>query len=95
MDKEIGKIAETIAEKINDISMEETEIIDNCKEIRKLSKIISSNSEKLPILSMVLHISLNTDNSSFVVVFLFPAHILEMYMSIISSFSSFIFISKV
>ena len=41
MDKEIRKIAEAIAEKINDISMEETEIIDNGKEIRKLSKTIS------------------------------------------------------
>ena len=41
MDRKIRKIAEAIAEKINDIIMEETEIIDNCKEIRKLSKIIS------------------------------------------------------
>jgi len=47
MDKEIRKIAEAIAEKINDISMEETEIIDNCKEIRKLSKIISEKKEIL------------------------------------------------
>ena len=47
MDKEIGKIAETIAEKINNIIMEETEIIDNCKEIRKLSKTISEKKEIL------------------------------------------------
>lgn len=47
MDKEIRKIAEAIAEKINDISMEETEIIDNCKEIRKLSKTISEKKEIL------------------------------------------------
>lgn len=47
MDKEIRKIAEAIAEKINDIIMEETEIIDNCKEIRKLSKTISEKKETL------------------------------------------------
>lgn len=47
MDKEIGKIAETIAEKINNIIMEETEIIDNCKEIRNLSKTISEKKEIL------------------------------------------------
>ena len=50
MDREIRKIAEAIAEKINDISMEETEIIDNCKEIRKLSKTIS---EKKKILDKI------------------------------------------
>ena len=47
MDREIRKIAEAIAEKINDISMEETEIIDNGKEIRKLSKTISEKKEIL------------------------------------------------
>ena len=50
MDKEIRKIAEAIAEKINDIIMEETEIIDNCKEIRKLSKTIR---EKKKILDKI------------------------------------------
>ena len=50
MDREIRKIAEAIAEKINDISMDETEIIDNGKEIRKLRNIIS---EKKKILDKI------------------------------------------
>ena len=50
MDREIRKIAEAIAEKINDVSMDETEIIDNGKEIRKLRNIIS---EKKKILNKI------------------------------------------